>query len=139
MIVRRHQLAPNEVDYELLILGVTLGGLAVAAGWLALALPWPRCVFHALTGFPCMTCGATRSAVQFFQGDLIGSWSWNPLVFLTLAGITLYDLYAFVVVVVRAPRVRLLALSGGQKKFVRSAVVVMLLANWAYVLAHLPA
>src|SRR6478736_3994396 len=68
MQIVRRPLAPSETNHELLWLSVSSGGLALAASWFALKLPWPICLFHALTGHPCLTCGATRSAVAFFRG-----------------------------------------------------------------------
>jgi len=44
------RLAPDEIDHELIWLSVSLGSVAVAATWFALGLPWPRCLFHDLTG-----------------------------------------------------------------------------------------
>src|SRR6266699_3615447 len=91
----RHRLAPHEIDHELLWLSISLGSLGVAVLWFALGLPWPRCVFHELTGLPCVTCGMTRSAIQFFHGHFVAALRWNPLVFAFLCGVTAFDLYAF--------------------------------------------
>ncbi len=52
MQIVRRPLAPSETNHELLWLTVSSGGLALAATWLALKLPWPICLFHALTGHP---------------------------------------------------------------------------------------
>ena len=86
--------APQELDHELLWLTMSLGsGLALAA-WLAAQLPTPRCTFYSLTGLPCITCGATRAAIQFFHGHFRTSFLFNPLAFLALCGLIVFDLYA---------------------------------------------
>ena len=139
MRIVRRPLAPGETDYELVWLCVTLVSLGLAAGWLGLGLPWPHCVFLALTGHPCMTCGATRSAIAFFHADFLKAWTWNPLVFVTLCGITILDVYAFAVLIARGRRVRLTNFSAGEETFVRVAIVIALLVNWAYLLSRPPA
>src|SRR6266487_4309183 len=79
MQIVRRPLAPGETNHELLWLSVSSGGLALAATWLALRLPWPICLFHALTDRPCLTCGATRSAVAFFHAHFLTAFQCNPL------------------------------------------------------------
>src|SRR5216110_1369881 len=81
--------APTEIDHELIWLSLSLGSLALAAGWFALRLPWPHCMFLAVTGHPCLTCGATRSTIAFFHADFWSAWKWNPLVFLFLSGLSI--------------------------------------------------
>src|SRR3954447_9608833 len=122
-------LAPREFDPELVWLCISLGGLAAAAVWMALGLTWPICIFHALTGHPCLTCGATRSAVAFFHGDLPSALTWNPLMFVAYVGIALFDVYAFVVVVLRRPRLRVTGLSVVQKNCARWGLLAAMAAN----------
>jgi len=132
----RHRLAPHEIDHELLWLSVSLGSLGVAVLWFALGLPWPRCVFHELTGLPCVTCGMTRSAIQFFHGDFLAALRWNPLIFAFLCGVTMFDLYAFIVIAIRAPRLRITFQTEAGKNSARIIVIAALALNWVYLLSH---
>jgi Protein of unknown function (DUF2752) len=139
MQLSRRPIAPGELDHELLWLSVSLGSLAVAALWFALRLPWPICVFHAITGHPCATCGATRSAIAFFHADFLSAWKWNPLAFITYCGLSIFDAYAFGVLALRAPRLRIANLTDREKIFVRVAIVTLLALNWIYLLIANPA
>ena len=136
MQLTRRRLAPNELDHELIWLSVSLGSLALAAAWFALRLPWPHCVFLAVTGHPCVTCGATRSAIAFFHADLWSAWIWNPLVFLFLSGLSIFDAYAFAVLVMRAPRLRIEHFTRTEKIVVRFVAITLLLSNWIYLLSR---
>ena len=129
-------LAPREFDHELVWLSVSLGGLFIAAVWMRLGLPWPYCIFHALTGHPCLTCGATRSAIAFFHGNFPAAFAWNPLVFATYVGITIFDIYAFVAVVLRTRRLRVIGSTQSEKNFMRWAVLAMVVINWGYLLLN---
>jgi len=136
MRIVRRPLAPGENDYELIWLCVTLAGLALAITWFAAGLPWPHCAFLALTGHPCVTCGATRCAIAFFHANLLTAWKWNPLVFITLCAVSIFDAYAFVAVVTRARRLRLANFSVSEKNFLRVAAVTGFVANWIYLLSR---
>jgi hypothetical protein len=131
--VRR--LAPGELDHELIWLSVSVLSLSFAAAWLTIGLPWPRCVFHDLTNLPCVTCGMTRCAIQFFHGHFLAALKWNPLVFGLLCGVAAYDLYAFTSLATRAPRLRI-AFGETQKKYLRIIVISALALNWIYLLSH---
>ncbi len=133
------RLAPAETDYELLWLSVSATGLAAGAAWFALRLPWPGCAFHDLTGLPCVTCGATRSTIQFLHGHFHAALLFNPLVFASLCTIALFDVYAFGVLVTRAPRLRLANWKRTETRIVRILIIAALLLNWGYLLAHPPA
>ena len=102
----RRPLAPQEIDHELIWLLVSLGALLGLAAWFAARLPTPQCAFHALTGLPCVTRGATRSAIQFFHGHFAASLLFNPLAFLALCSLLAFDLYALAVLTTRSPRLR---------------------------------
>ena len=131
----RRRSAP-ELDHELIWLAVSVASLAAAAAWLALALPWPKCPFLSVTGLPCVTCGATRSAIAFLHGDFFTALKWNPLVFVALCGLVAFNLYAVIVLVGRLPRLRTVNWSAGEKNMARIAVVGLLALNWIYLLAH---
>jgi hypothetical protein len=68
--------------------------------------------------------------------DFSGAWKWNPLVFTFLCGLSIFDLYAFAVLVTRAPRLRIVQFTQLEKNFVRLAVIVALLSNWIYLLSR---
>ena len=136
MQVRRRYLTPTELDHELIWLSVSVASLGSAAVWFALGLPWPHCVFHDLTGQPCLTCGATRATIQFFHGHFLAALHWNPLVFAALCALPIFNLYAFVVLIRRAPRLRITHLSAFERKLARSVVIGLLAGNWIYLLAY---
>jgi hypothetical protein len=131
------RLRPGELDHELIWLCVTVSTAVLGSVWLAMGLPFPRCGFLALTGLPCFTCGATRTSVAFLHLDFARAIVLNPLVFIALCAVVIYDLYALIVLVTRAPRLRLEVTS----RLVRPAIVLTLAAaaigNWAYLLVSL--
>lgn len=135
MQIFARRLDRGEIDHELIWLSVSLTSLALAAAWLAIGLPWPRCTFHEITGLPCVTCGMTRCGIQFFHGHFLAALKWNPLVFAFLCGVMAFDLYAFGALATRAPRLRV-AFGHVQKKCARGIVVGALVLNWFYLLAH---
>ena len=135
MRVIARPLAPGEFDFELVVLLCSVLSFSLAAAWFALHLPWPICVFHSITGHPCLTCGATRSAIAWAHADFLTALRWNPLVFVTYCGIALFDAYAVAVLITRSRRLRVI-FSGAEKRRVRGTVIFLLLANWAYLLAH---
>ncbi len=136
MQVLRQPLGPGETDHELIWLSVSVASLGLAATWFSLGLPWPRCLFHDLTGRPCLTCGMTRSAIQFFHGHFLAALKWNPLVFAVLCGVTAFDLYGFFALVTRAPRLRIIFWTASEKKVARIIVITALALNWVYLLLH---
>jgi hypothetical protein len=136
MRLRVRRVGRDEIDHELLWLSVSLVSLTIAAGWLAIGLPWPRCVFHELTGLPCVTCGMTRCAIQFFHGHFLAALKWNPLVFTALCGVMAFDLYAFATLTMRAPRLRISLSTQRAKTFVRVSVILAFVLNWIYLLSH---
>jgi hypothetical protein len=139
MQLSHRPIAPGELDHELVWLSVSLGSLAAAALWFALRLPWPICLFHAITGHPCATCGATRSAIAFFHADFLSAWKWNPLAMIFFCGVTAFDVYAFAVLLTRSPRLRITSFTLPEKNFARAAILTLFAINWIYLLIANPA
>ena len=136
MRFRVRRLATGEIDHELIWLSISLVSLTLAAAWLAIGLPWPRCMFHEITGLPCVTCGMTRCGVQFFHGHFLAALKWNPLVFALLCGVVAYDLYAFATLAMRGPRLRICFCTQRVRTFVRFSVISAFALNWIYLLLH---
>ncbi|HEX4653361.1 MAG TPA: DUF2752 domain-containing protein [Candidatus Udaeobacter sp.] len=130
------RLATTELDHELLWLSVSVSSVSLAGAWLAVGLPWPACVFHQLTGLPCLTCGMTRCAIQFFHGHFLAAFQWNPFVFAVLCGVIFFDAYALVTVAARTPRLRIHFSTQRAKRFVRVSVISAFALNWMYLLLH---
>jgi hypothetical protein len=119
-------------------LGALLAGLAVVGGLAVRLLHLDRfgitlCSFKATTGVPCMTCGGTRTLALLAGGDLAGALAMNPLVavgFFILVPWALADLVLWTrgsaLGLHLGPRVRRALLFAGP---------LVLLANWAYVIA----
>ena len=136
MQLRVRRLSPGEIDHELIWLSVSLASLGLAAAWLTIGLPWPRCIFHEITSLPCVTCGMTRCAIQFFHAHFLAALKWNPLVFMALCSVTAFDLYAFAMLTTRGPRLRICFDTQTGRALVRIAVVSALVLNWIYLLMH---
>src|SRR2546421_1172862 len=136
MRIVRRPLAPEQTDHELVWLSVSVVGLGLATSWFALHFPWPHCLFLAITGHPCLTCGATRSTIAFFHLDFWSALKWNPLFFVGLCGLSIFDAYAFAVLVTRAPRLRIIQFTTTEKSFLRLIAILLLISNWIYLLSR---
>jgi len=134
----RHRLPPEEIDHELLWLLISVSTFLALSLWLSAGLATPRCAFRAITGFPCLTCGATRSAWQFLHGHFLTSLRFNPLAFLAYCGIAIFDLYAIAVLIARTPRLRLSNFTRFEKLVVRILVIALLSGNWLYLVVARP-
>ena len=136
MEIARRRLASNEIDYELIWLIVSVTALGLAAGWRWVGLPWPSCLFHDVTGLPCVTCGATRATTEFLHGRFLAALEWNPLVFAILCAMVALNLYAAAVLFARVPRVRLIQFTPSEKKTARIMLIAAAVSNWIYLLSH---
>src|SRR5881397_2791702 len=130
MRVVARRLKGGEVDYELVWLSASLTSLGIAVAWFTLGLPWPVCIFHEVTGLPCVTCGMTRCAIQFFHGHFLVALRWNPLIFTLLCGVIAFDLYAFATLTMRVPRLWISFSTQRAKAFVRLSVILVFALNW---------
>lgn len=130
------RLHPGELDHERLWLLVTLGAAALGVLWLKLGLPTPPCVWHELTGWPCVGCGSTRCVRHALAGDWLSAFLLNPLAFTTLGAVAIYDGYAAVVLACRLPRLRFGKWPAWAGWTARTMAIALLLANWAWLIAR---
>ena len=123
-------------NHELVWLALSVAALAGALAWRSIGLGWPQCPFIAMTGWPCMTCGATRATFAFLQGNVLHAFWWNPLAALALGGVLVFDFYAVVVLLGRRPRLRIVDWTKPQVTAAWIGVSALILMNWIYLLAQ---
>ncbi len=121
-------------DFEEMIFLLSVYTVFVALLWFWFRLPLPVCPFHVLTGYPCLTCGATRVLKFLLQGEMVSAFLMNPLFFMFLCGLLLFNVYAAVVVCFRCPRLRIKAIGKGGALLIRVSVAVLLMLNWGYLI-----
>ena len=95
--------------------------------------PLPICVFKTITGFPCLTCGATRSIEELSQFHIVNSFMMNPLIFLICIGGGLFAIYSFGVYFLKIPPI-FIHWNNKRNSVARILAVSAILLNWAYLL-----
>jgi hypothetical protein len=109
-------------------------GLGASAIWLSdyLDRPVQLCLVKRLTGYPCPTCGSTRSALSLLHGHIIRAWLYNPLLFSVLS------LFVVVIAVrVLFARSIKINLTKQERIFAWILMIVLFFANWAYVIVYI--
>ncbi len=92
----------------------------------------PSCVFHRITGFPCLTCGGTRSILALSQFDPGMSFLHNPLVTLFIAGLILFSILSLLSQVTgRSVKIEL---AGREKRGLRILIILAVSSNWIYLI-----
>jgi hypothetical protein len=97
-------------------------------------LPGWGCGLRRLTGYPCLSCGMTRSFEWFARGRFADSFLINPLGFFLAALVPVGVLY-LLLRPLRPPRLAL-ELTTSQDLWLRVALLCVLAANWAYLLTR---
>jgi hypothetical protein len=122
-----------ELDHELL--WTSVGVAAAALAWVLarnlLPVPFGACVFKAITGWPCVTCGGTRALRALFAGHVADALRANPLVVLVAAGWAGYGGYAVGALAGAWPRVRI-QLDRRTMDAAKWMVVGLVTLTWAY-------
>ena len=112
----------------LALLALSLASLGVAFLLRNLAPDVTLCGVKALSGLPCPFCGGVRATAALGMGSLAEALAWNPAVTLLHAGMLTSGA---ALVLGRTPG----WLTPGRQRFVVRAVLVILLANWFYLVA----
>ncbi len=129
---------PGPVDHELIwgaVALVVLVGAALAPPDLILTRAGYRCPFRALTGLPCPSCGATRALAAATRLRLGGAFALNPLAAAGCVAAALFVPYAAVAVGLRRKRLRPVEVGPRAAPLLRLGAVLLIAANWAYLLA----
>lgn len=70
----------------------SLIAVAAAGAWILYMFPpgagsfYPRCTFHALTGFLCPGCGTTHALHALVHGHVLAAFKYNPFLFAVMFG-----------------------------------------------------
>ncbi len=110
--------------------GAALAGAAAAPFARAVAAASPSCLFRALTGVPCPTCGGTRALLALVRFDVPSALAWNPLVTLAALVFVLGGLVALA----RALTGRGVP-DGPPPRWAGAFAGLAFAANWAFVIA----
>ncbi len=90
----------------------------------------PACPFKSLTGWPCLSCGATRAVLALSRFDLRAALAWNPLaaagVLVLVGGGLLAGAAGLAGLPLPRPR---------RPAWLRPVVIAALLANWAWLVS----
>ena len=97
-------------------------------------LPTWGCALRKLTGYPCLSCGMTRSFTWFASGQFLDSLIINPLGFLLALTSALGALYV-VLSPLRPPRLQV-ELSERASDRARVAAIVAIVVNWGYLIVR---
>ena len=134
MKLRPHRLAASDVDHELIWTSVGLATLVVV--WLmgdAVSEALGACAFHAVTGWPCPSCGSTRACLAFLRGDVMQAFRWHPVATLLPFAFAAYAVYAAGALAGRWPRLRVEWSDEGWR-LARALTLVVVAATWAFLI-----
>jgi len=131
--VRLRSTTKDERQLALLWLAAAVSAVVLRPLWLAAAPHLHACVFRSLTGIPCPSCGTTRAAMAFLEGDLMTAFINNPLA--ALAGL-LFVVGAPIAVIWTTAKMSVPSLSNPLPTWVRIGAVFLIAANWLYLIAR---
>ena len=136
MRVYRHTLVHGDCNHELIWSLVGLGSalLVLLYVWV-IGVPSVVCPFHYWTGFPCFSCGFTRSVLSFLRGDFCGSFRSNPLMFLIIVLWSLYIPYGLCAQVLPrfVPRIRV-EFNSFDMRVVRVLILAFVVIVWGWLI-----
>ncbi len=111
---------------------LTLGGLTVLRLAGVYVTQLPGCTFHNITGIPCPSCGATRSAVLLAHGAFYDALKMNPLFFICYLSSLGWGLISLALCV---PKKKIsITISYFEARFIRWGALIIILLNWTYLI-----
>ena len=119
------------------VLGV-VGGIALAGFVLLLPYGIPAlggCRFREWTGYPCPTCGGSRSILALSHGRMGQAFIQNPMVFVGILVLAGWFMLSLITEVIGRREIEV-SLSRAEKTLLRILTVTIPLANWAYLLVR---
>ena len=137
MKLRLHPLRENDTDMEL-ILGVLVLPIAMLAALFVVHAPhrFPMfCLFHRWTGLSCPACGSFRCLQHLVAGRFFDAWLVNPLAAVLIIAAAVFVIYSWAAVIFRLRRPRLEEVSGRARWWLFLAGLVVVAANWTYLIA----
>ena len=123
--------------WALLAGGGAAAAVAVARFAPGLAAFLPACPFRALTGLPCPTCRTTRALLALAAGHPLAAAAWSPLAVLAVLAALGAGLWGLGRLAAPGWLPRPSRAVGSEVVWARAAGVLVLL-NWAYLLASSP-
>jgi hypothetical protein len=124
---------PGAVPFGAILAGCAIVVLAMVAVLPLARLPFSLCVFKAVTGVPCFTCGSTRALTLLARLDLAGALAMNPLV--ASGALLLIPWAAADLVLMPSRRAIVLELSPAAARAARIAAVAAVVLNWLWLVA----
>lgn len=135
MKISREKLPTDATDYEM-IWGA-LGALAIlTARFVPFSLfpPLFICPFHRLTGYPCPSCGMTRSFILMSHLDFKAGIKMNPLGGLIFIFTAIFVSYVVIAVLFRTRRIKIRVTSSSEGNYLRITIVLIVFINWLYLI-----
>ena len=126
----------TKIDHELLWTTVGIISLAItliAIQVLNLNNILPKCIFHHITGYPCISCGSTRSLISLLRFDVKVAFLMNPLACLIYLTWFAYSLYSLVVISFDLPRLRF-SFTPREVLIFRITLFLIFVSNWTWLI-----
>ena len=134
MKVRLEKLPPNAIDHEMIWGGIVLLVILIARFAPFSLLPKIKCLFHFFTGYPCPSCGMTRSFILMSRLKFWLSLKMNPLGGLLFICTTIFVVYAFIAIIFHLRRIRIQVTERWENTFIGIAFILVVIMNWIYLI-----
>ena len=124
-----HSCVPLGIIYTAISLMLIVGAAFAHKGMIGPL----HCVFKAIVGIPCPTCGITKSMVAISHLDITGALRWNPLVFISLLIIWAWGLLS-IFGMATGRGAPIIEAHGKVATALRIVFFTALIANWVYLI-----